>query len=403
VEIRLASSPAPAVQGIPLCEPEIGGNEWTYVKDCLDTGWVSSAGAYVDRFEGMLAEAVGTDFAVATVNGTSALHLALRVAGVQTDDEVVTSALTFIAPANAIRYVGAWPVFVDAEPQYWQMDVGRVAAFLQRDCRRDGGIIRNVRTGRRVRAILPVHILGHPVDMGPLLVLAREYGLVVIEDATESLGAQYNGRPVGQLGDVACFSFNGNKLVTTGGGGMLVTDREDWARRARYLSTQAKDDAVEYIHQEIGYNYRLTNVQAAIGVAQLERLAERVAVKRAIARRYDAALSAVPGIRRMRQAPWAESVYWMYTIRVDVAAFGMGSRELMRHLAQRGIQTRPLWQPLHLSPAHRWAQAEGGAEAARLNREALSLPCSVGLSEEQQTRVIQDIVHLAGRRTAGAS
>ncbi|HEY8258072.1 MAG TPA: LegC family aminotransferase [Gemmatimonadales bacterium] len=379
---------------VPLCVPEIGGNEWRYVKECLDTGWVSSVGSYVDRFEQELAGSVGVQFAVATTSGTAALHTALLVAGVERDDEVLVSTLTFIAPANAIRYVGAWPVFIDAEPTYWQMDPEQAVRFLERGCVwRDGALYNHV-TGRRVRAVVPVHILGHPVDMTPLLEAARKYGLAVIEDATESLGARYGEASVGHLGDVACFSFNGNKLLTTGGGGMLVTDDEAWARRARYLTTQAKDDPIEYVHQEIGFNYRLTNVQAALGVAQLERLGEFVERKRGIAARYAQALGEVEGVTPMAEAPWATSAWWMYTVLIDEMAFGRDSRALLKALDGVKIQTRPLWQPLHCSQAHLGAYHLPCPVAERLNREALSLPCSVGLGEEDQRRVTDMIVTL---------
>ena len=373
---------------VPLSVPEIRGNEWKYVKECLDSGWVSSVGSYVDRFEREVAAYVGSVFAVATVSGTAALHLALLAAGVEPDDEVVVSTLTFIAPANAIRYSGAWPVFIDAEADYWQMDPQRVADFLGQGCRWSDGTLRNRQTGRRVRAILPVHILGHPCDMRPLVDVASRYGLAVIEDATESLGAKYDGCMVGHLGDIACFSFNGNKIITTGGGGMVVTDDQAWARRARFLSTQAKDDPLEYVHSQIGYNYRLSNVQAAIGCAQMENLDSYVAAKRSIARRYDEALAETPGLTTMPEAPWARSSRWMYTVLVDRARFGMDSRALMRQLEAKGVQSRPLWQPLHLSAAHSGAALDGCPVAERLAFDALSLPSSVGLSETGQERVI---------------
>src|SRR5580700_10880503 len=213
---------APPTEGfIPLIVPEIRGNEWRYVKECLDTSWVSSVGPFVDRFEQMVAQHAGTKHGVATVSGTSALHVALLVAGIKPDDEVLVSTLTFIAPVNAIRYVGAWPVFIDAEPTYWQMDPARVLEFVERDCRWSEGTLYDKHTGRRVTAVIPVHILGHPVDLDPILAVARRFGLKVIEDATEALGAAYKGRAVGCLGDIACFSFNGNKIITTGGGGMV--------------------------------------------------------------------------------------------------------------------------------------------------------------------------------------
>jgi perosamine synthetase len=376
---------------VPLSVPEIRGNEWKYVRECLDTGWVSSVGRFVERFEGAVAEAVGARHAVATVNGTAALHVALMLAGVEPGDEVLVSTLTFIAPVNAIRYVGAWPVFVDARESDWQMDPNRVAAFLHETCERRGELVVNRATGRRVRAILPVHILGHPVDMDPILGVAREFGLPVIEDSTEALGVRYRGRAVGRLGQIACFSFNGNKIITTGGGGMIVTDDDVWADRARYLTTQAKDDPVEYVHGAIGYNYRLTNVQAALGVAQMEQLDEYVEAKRHIAAAYDAALAGVSGITPLREPAGSFSTYWMYTVRVDAARFGLDSRELLRRLEESGVQTRPLWQPIHLSAPHRTEPPADCPVAETLHREGLSLPCSVGLSREDQETVFRTI------------
>jgi perosamine synthetase len=400
---------APAAAPIPLSEPAIGGNEWAYVKECLDTGWVSSVGAFVDRFERSVADAVGAAHAVATVNGTSALHVALLLAGVEPGDEVLVSSLSFIAPANAIRYAGAWPVFIDVEPRYRQMDVARAIEFLTRACIWRNNALYNRVTGRRVRAVLPVHILGHPVDLDPLIELALGMRLPVIEDATESLGARYGGRAVGHLGTIACFSFNGNKLITTGGGGMIVTDDEALARRARYLTTQAKDDPIEYVHGEVGYNYRLTNIQAAMGVAQMERLPEFLLAKRRIARGYAEGFAGVPGILPMEEASWAESAWWMYTISVDAAEFGLGSRALMHELTTRRIQTRPLWQPLHRSPAHANVSVPpmNCPVADVASRDSLSLPCSVGLDSAVQETVIDAILEIAAaargsHRRAGA-
>jgi perosamine synthetase len=388
---------APVEPGfVPLCVPEIRGNEWNYVKECLDTGWVSSVGSYVDRFERMVADYVGAKYAVATVNGTAALHVALLVAGVEPEDEVLVSALTFIAPANAIRYAGAWPVFIDAEPEHWQFDVNRAAAFLEDQCHRQEGALRNVATGRQVKAILPVDILGHPADRTAIRELAKRFGLVVIEDATESLGASYRGQRVGGDSEAACFSFNGNKILTTGGGGMFVTNNERWMARARYLTTQAKDDPVEYVHHEIGYNSRLTNVQAAMGCAQMELLDEYVAAKRRIAARYTQAFSGATGLTPMREADWAQSTFWMFTVLVDDAAFGASSRALLKRLHTQKIQTRPLWQPLNVSQAHRQG-ARPCPEAERLCAQALSLPCSVGLRPEDQERVIAAV--LAGHQS----
>ncbi len=376
---------------IPLCEPEIRGNEWKYIKECLDTKWVSSAGPAVERFETAVVKYVGAKYGVATANGTTALHIALLVSGIRPEEEVLVSTLTFIAPANAIRYVGAWPIFMDADPIYWQMDPEKVANFLKKECSWQRNALYNKTTGRRVKAILTVHILGHPCDMDPIVQIARKYNLVVIEDASESLGARYKERMVGQLADIACFSFNGNKIITTGGGGMILTDNEGWATRARYLTTQAKNDPVESIHNEIGYNYRLTNIQAALGCAQMEKLDEYVDIKRGIARAYAQAFSSVPGITCMQEASWARSIFWIYSMLVDETSYGMTSRALLAHLQGARVETRPLWQPLHRSPAHKGAQAYHCDFAEALFNKALRLPSSVGLTVAKQQKVIEFI------------
>jgi perosamine synthetase len=391
---ELTTAPA-----IPLQVPQLAGNEWRYVKECLDGNWISSAGEFVTRFERAVADYLGAKHAVATINGTASLHVALLAAGIQPDDEVVVSTLTFIAPANAIRYVGAWPVFVDADPVYWQMDVERLTAFLDNGCAWRGDALYNRTTGRRVRAVLPVHILGHPVDMDPVLGLAARYRLTVIEDAAESLGAEYKQRHLGRMGTAGCLSFNGNKIVTAGGGGMIVTDSDHIAQQARNLTTQAKSDPVEYVHQTLGYNYRLTNVQAAIGLAQMEQLGGHIVAKRRIAAAYTAALRGIPGVTPLIEAPWAQNTFWSYPVRVDAGNYGMTSRQLLRWLEDRGIQTRPLWQPLHQSPAHAGSMTCGGDVAEALCREVLNLPCSVGLSNTDLERVVDGIRagHASGR------
>jgi len=373
---------------IPLSIPEIRGNEWEYIKECLDTNWVSSVGSFVDRFEDLTAEYVGTKHAVATINGTAALHTALMVAGVAPDDEVIVSTLTFIAPVNAIRYVGAWPVFMDAEPRYWQMDPAKLETFLERQCRWQNGSLINKNSGRKIKAILPVDILGHPCEMGPILELANRYGLVVVEDATESLGAGYKGQMVGRSGDISCFSFNGNKLITTGGGGMIVTDNPEWADRARYLTTQAKDDAIEYIHNEIGYNYRLTNIQAAMGVAQLEQLPQFIAKKREIAHNYNLAVSTWEEITPMPTQPDTDPTYWLYTILLDDKTTVDQRKAVITGLNAKGIGSRPLWHPIHGLPPYAGCQAYMMEHADRLYARAVSLPSSVGLTVAEQQRCI---------------
>lgn len=395
VDIALATSsiePGAAPQGmIALCVPEIRGNEWKYVKECLDGNWVSSVGEFVDRFERSVSDYVGSKCAVACVNGTAALHIALLVAGVLPDDEVLVSSLSFIAPANAIRYVGAWPVFIDAEENYWQMDSNGVADFIENRCQWSDGVLRNKSTKRRVSAILPVHILGHPVDMDPIMELAGKYNLTVIEDATESLGATYRGRPVGTLGHIACFSFNGNKIITTGGGGMIITDNQAWARKAKYLTTQAKDDPVEFVHGTVGYNFRLPNILAAVGVAQMEMLDEYVTTKRQIAANYRTAFAGTRAITFMPEAEWAESTFWLNTILINDGISDQTSRGLMQDLETNKIQARPLWQPLNQSPVYRDLHAHCPV-AARINRAALSLPSSVGLTRSQQEEVIKVVL-----------
>ena len=379
---------AVATGSIPLCVPELRGNEWRYVKECLDTGWVSSVGPFVEQLEKSVASYVGAAHGVAMSTGTAALHIALLVAGVKPDDEVLVSDLTFIAPANAIRYANAWPVLIDAEPVYWQMNVTRAIDFLENQCAWTSGQLVNKNTGRRVSAIVPVHILGHPVDLDPLIEVANKYGLAIVEDATESLGSEYRARKAGNLAHIGCFSFNGNKIITTGGGGMIVTNNPSLAAKAKYLSTQAKDDPIEYAHKETGFNYRLSNVQAALGCAQMELLDEFIAIKRSIAAEYAKAFANLRGVTMMAEASWARSIFWLNTVLIDEDEYGEDSRALMKRLARRGIQARPLWEPLHRSQALAGVQSLGGEVADDINRRALSLPSSVGLTPEQVQEVI---------------
>jgi perosamine synthetase len=260
---------------IPLSVPNLAGNEWKYIKECLDTNWVSSVGSYVDRFELLLAEFTGAQYAVATSSGTTALHLSLLLAGVQPGDRVLVPNLTFVASANAVRHAGAEPIFVDVDAGTWQMDLDLVENYLGSEQNR-----------ARVSAIMPVHVLGNMVDMKRLLALAARYELPVIEDATESLGTTLGGSAAGTFGLVGCLSFNGNKIITTGGGGMILTNDQSLAQRAKHLSTQAKADPIEFYHDEVGYNYRLVNVLAAMGVAQMEQLPGFLARKAEISAFY---------------------------------------------------------------------------------------------------------------------
>jgi perosamine synthetase len=381
---------------VPLSVPEIGGNEWVYVKECLDTGWVSSVGSYVDRFEKMIAETCGVAHAVATASGTAALHVALQIAGVGPDDEVLVPTLTFIAPANAVRYLGARPVLMDVDPHYWQIDPQKVQDFLTTECVYRDGKLHNKVSGRQVKAILPVHLLGHPCDMDPLVELANRFELKIVEDATESLGSTYRGRPTGSIGTMGCLSFNGNKIITTGGGGAIITNSELLAKRARYLTTQAKDGPFEYIHHEVGYNYRLTNVQAAMGVAQLEQLPSYVAAKRKTTETYNSHFSSVAGLTLPKEADWARSNRWLYAMLISAEVFGESSRELSRRLKAEAIETRPFWRPVHRQVPYLDCQSYRIEVADRLYEQGISLPCSVGLSGEQQNRVIGEVLAQRG-------
>jgi perosamine synthetase len=361
---------------LPVAEPSLGERELLYVSECVLSGWVSSAGPFVTRFEELFAEFTGSRHAIAVSSGTAALHLALLGLGVGPGDEVIVPALTFVATANAASYTGAQPVFVDSEPGTWTIDPELI----------EGAIT------PRTKAIVVVHLYGHPADLDPILELAGRHGLPVVEDAAEAHGAGYKGNPVGGLGAVGVFSFYGNKIVTTGEGGMLVTDDGELAEKVRRLRAHGMSTERRYWHPVLGYNYRLTNIQAALGVAQMERIDELVAAKRRVARLYAEGLEGVPGICLPPEASWASSVYWLYSVLVDEEAFGMGRDELMNRLAGEGLETRPVFTPLHLQPLY-----DTGARlpvAEQLAATGLSLPSAAGLSEEQVRRVTELVVEL---------
>ena len=384
---------------IPNAVPHLAGNEWAYLKECLDTNWVSSVGPFVDRFEREVAAYVGVPHAIATVNGTAALHVALLAAGVCPGEEVLVPALTFIATANAVAYCGAHPVFLDSEESSWGLDAGKLADFLSGECVVRAGQVTNRATGRVVRAVLPVHLYGHPCDLDAVLEVAGRYPLAVVEDAAEALGARYRGRRVGCEGLISCLSFNGNKIITTGGGGMVITRDDALARRVRLLTTQARADATEYIHEEIGFNYRLTNIQAALGVAQLEQLDGFVEAKRATAAHYREALARVPGVTVFTEAPWAHSTYWM-TSAMITGRRSADVRALLGALNAVGIGARPLWRPLHQQPVFKEVQAYKVEVAPRLYERGLSLPCSVGISPEERGAVVAALAAALGPETS---
>jgi perosamine synthetase len=380
---------------IPNAVPHLAGNEWKYLKECLDTNWVSSVGPFVSRFELEVSAHVGVNHAVATVNGTAALHVALLAAGVRPDDEVLVPALTFIATANAVTYCGAHPVFLDSEAESWGLDATKLADFLSRECTVKDGQVVNRASGRVVRAVLPVHLYGHPVDIDAVLEVTGRYPLAVVEDAAEALGARYKGSAVGCHGLVSCLSFNGNKIITTGGGGMVLTRDQEVAARVRRLTTQARTDALEYIHEETGYNYRLTNLQAALGVAQLEQLDGFVESKRETAAHYRELFRGVSGVTVAGEAPWARSSYWMTSMLLD-AGVCADVRGLLRRLNATGIGVRPLWRPLHRQPLYAGAQAYRIEVADSLYERGLSLPCSVGITADEREAVAVALVAALG-------
>ncbi len=381
---------------IPLSVPHFAGNEWKYVKECLDTEWVSTAGGFVEKFEAEICRFTQARYAVACVSGTAALHVALRVAGVQPDDEVIVPTLTFIAPVNAVRYLNAEPVFMDCD-RYYNIDVEKCADFIRQRTVFKEGVTYNKTSSRRISAIIPVHVFGNAARLDELVSLCRERKIKVVEDATESLGTVYSsgafrGWFTGTIGDMGCFSFNGNKIITTGGGGMIVTHNGRYADEARYLTTQAKDDEVYYVHHQVGYNYRLTNMQAALGVAQLEQLPRYLEIKKNNYLLFKSRIKNIPGLKLAGAPVYARNNHWMYALQVDAERYGCSAKELMYRLAQHRIQSRPVWRLNHLQRPYRDAQCYKMENAPLLHAITLNIPCSVNLQEsdiDRVTRVLQ--------------
>lgn len=366
-------------QTLALHEPEFAGREWEYVKDCIDTGWVSSVGAYVDRFERDLAAYTGVAHAVATSNGTSALHVCLLLAGVRPGDEVLLPALTFIATANAVSYAGAVPHFVDSETVSLGVDAAKLEAHLAEGAELVDGICVNRRTRAPIRALVVMHVFGHPADLDAIDAVARRWNLVLIEDAAESLGSTYHGRHTGHLGRLSALSFNGNKVVTTGGGGAVLTNDAALGRHAKHLTTTARvPHRWNFIHDEVGYNYRLPNLNAALGCAQLERLPDMVARKRQLAARYDAAFAAVPGLRFLREPAGTTSNYWLNAIVLDRA--DLATRDaLLTRLNDAGYMSRPVWTLMHRLPMYAACPRADLTVAEQMEACVINLPSSAKL------------------------
>jgi perosamine synthetase len=364
---------------IALHEPEFGGREWDYVKECLDTGWVSSVGSYVDRFERDLAACTGAAHAIATSNGTSALHVCLLLAGVRPGDEVLMPTLTFIATANAASYAGAVPHFVDSQEASLGVDAARLDAYLREAAHVVDGVCTNRRTGRAIRALVVMHVFGHPCDLDALTDVAARWRLPLVEDAAESLGSSYRGRHTGTTGLVSALSFNGNKVVTTGGGGAILTNDAASARRAKHLTTTARvPHAWNFIHDEVGYNYRLPNLNAALGCAQLEQLPSMLERKRRLAARYEAAFSDVEGVRFLREPQGTTSNYWLAAIVLD-EAHAAGRDDVLRALNDAGYMSRPVWTLMHHLPMYRDCPRADLGTAERMERCVVNLPSSAKL------------------------
>jgi perosamine synthetase len=373
---RLRLALGTPVGPVVLHEPTFAGKEWDYVKDCLDSTFVSSVGEYVNRFEAMLAEITGARHAVAVVNGTAALQVALQLAGVGRDDEVLMPALTFVATANAAAHLGAVPHFVDSAEKTLGLCPASLAAHLEATAEPVAGGWRNRHTGRRLAAIVPMHTFGHPVELEPVLDLAGRYGLPVVEDAAESLGSLYQGRHTGTFGQMGILSFNGNKIVTTGGGGAILTDDPELARHAKHLTTTAKlPHRWAFSHDEVAYNFRLPNLNAALGCAQLERLPALVESKRQLAQRYMETFSGMEGARVFHEPEGARSNYWL-----NVLLLGRNDSDLRDTILaatnDAGLMTRPAWTPLHRLPMYQGCPRADLPVAERLEQCLINLPSS---------------------------
>lgn len=362
---------------VPLSEPVIGSNEREWVNQCLDSGFVSTAGGLISEFEQRFAERVGAAHAVATASGTAALHVAMRLAGVQPGDTVAVQDLTFVASVNPAIQLGADPLLVDVDPESWTLDVGLLERFFEEQPER----------AAKIKAVVPVHLYGCAVDMNRLLALSARFGFKIVEDATEALGTRLAGRQVGTLGDLGCFSFNGNKMMTTGSGGMIVTQSRELAEQARNLVAQAREPGRAYLHGTDGYNYRMTNLNAALGLAQLDRLDEMISAKRRIAGMYREALDGIEGVTFMPESREVENCCWLSSVRVEPAE---RAGALLKELERHGIMARPFFLPLHSQPYLREAAVYAGdvSNSDALAACGINLPSSASLSEAQQHRVI---------------
>jgi dTDP-4-amino-4,6-dideoxygalactose transaminase len=378
---------------IYLSPPHLSGLEQSYLAEAVASNWIAPLGPHVDAFEAEFAAAVGAPHAAALSSGTAALHLALQLLGVGAGDTVAVSTLTFAASAFPVTYLGAQPVFIDSEMVSWNMDPDALAGYLRRAARRK----------QLPKALVVVHLYGQCAHMAPILTLCQEFGIPVVEAAAEALGSSYQGQNAGAMGHSAIFSFNGNKIITTSGGGMLVSHDGAFIAHARKLASQAREPAAHYEHAEIGYNYRLSNLLAAVGRAQLQVLEERVAARRRNFAAYQAALGHLPGLTFMPEAAWGRHTRWLTTLTIDPAAFGATREDLRLALDAANIEARPVWKPLHLQPVYAGCPVAGGAVAAQLFTHGLCLPSGSSLTEQEIARVSEIILSCHSRSPGSPS
>ena len=369
---------------IYLSAPDIGKTELAYVNEAFTSNWVAPVGPHIDAFEKEFCQVVGIKYAVALSSGTAALHLALRLAGVTAGDEVICSSLTFIASAAPITYLGAHPVFIDSEEQSWNMDPSLVIEVIEK----------KVRMGKTPKALILVHLYGQSADTQPIKECCDKYGIKLIEDAAEALGATYNKGTPGSMGWAGIHSFNGNKIITTSGGGMLVTNDEKLATTARFLSTQARDPAPHYQHTTIGYNYRMSNVCAGIGRGQLSELSKKVARRRAHFAAYQEALKNLPGVTMQPEAAWGKSTHWLTCLTIDPRKSRVSQENVRLALEKEEIESRPIWKPLHLQPVFAKAEYHGRGVSDRIFEQGLCLPSGSGMSDADRVRVISSTLKL---------
>lgn len=366
-------------KSVPLHEPHFGGNEWIYLKECLDSTFVSSVGKFVDRFEADLAAFTGAKYAVAVVNGTAALHMALLLAGVKSENEVLMPTLTFVATANAVRYCGATPHFVDSDRDHFGIDAPKLREYLTMHTEQRSGLCINKSTNQVIKAMVPMHVFGHPVDLENLLSVAKDFNIALIEDAAESLGSYYHGQHTGTFGLLGALSFNGNKTITTGGGGAILTNDPELAHRAKHLTTTAKlAHPWEFRHDEVGYNYRMPNINAALGCAQLEKLQKMLDLKRELFHRYQESFQLLGGVQLVSEPEQCRSNYWLQTLLLDGTHEGY-REELLKATNELGFMTRPVWTLMHELEQFKDCPRMDLSESETLEKRLINIPSSINL------------------------